>query len=314
MSHNNASTASIIEERVSIPVANQQFAQLVRIYPAGTPGRAVFMLHGLMDDARCFHDEQSRTGLAYVLARQGYDVYLAELRGRRLDGGGLKGKDFGVEQVISEDLQKLVAAMNKRAQPGGRIWVGQGFGSLLLTSYLARHPQELEQIMGMVHFSPFRESQPAGRIKHLWVNWLHRRGIRMISSVLGYVPSLKLKLGRCNESLNFYQDALDWLDTPWCGKDGFDYSAAVKQLDWPPSLYFASLYQSWRASDADARAFMFDLGAHNGRLIKLGRRVGNQQNYKRSELCLNQAAEQDYYPLLLQWLIDLPLLQETADE
>jgi len=309
-----ASRISIIEERINLPVANQQFAQLLRIYPSQAPGRAVFMLHGLMDDATCFHNSQTRTGLAYVLAREGYDVYLGEIRSRRLDGEVLKQYPFSVEDVLTEDLPKLVEAVNKRANPGGQIWIGQGFGSLLLSSYLARNPGVLDQLLGMVHFSPFRESQPAGRIKHLWINWLHLRGVKVITHFLGYVPAIKLKLGRCNESQQFYLDALRWLDSPWVSPQGFDYSAAVQSLDWPPSLYFASLYQSWRASDADARAFMFDLGAHNGRLIKLGRKVGNQQNYKRSQLCLDQAAEQDYYPVLLNWLADLVSSQASDAE
>lgn len=309
-----ASRISIIEERISLPVANQQFAQLLRIYPAQAPGRAVFMLHGLMDDATCFHNPQTRTGLAYVLARAGYDVYLGELRSRRMDGVVLKENAFGVEEVLTEDLPKLLAAVNKKANPGGQIWIGQGFGSLLLTSYLARNPTALNQLLGMVHFSPFRESQSVGRIKHFWIKWMHLRGVKVITRLLGYVPAIKLKLGRCNESQQFYLDALNWLDAPWVSPQGFDYSAAVRTLDWPPSLYFASLYQSWRASDADARAFMFDLGAHNGRLIKLGRRVGNQQNYKRSQLCLDQAAEQDYFPVLLDWLADLVAAQPADPE
>lgn len=309
-----ASRVSIIEERINLPVANQQFAQLLRIYPAQAPGRAIFMLHGLMDDATCFHNPQKRTGLAYVLARAGYDVFLGELRSRRIQGDVLKKYPFSVEEVLTQDLPKLVEAVNKRAQPGQQIWVGQGFGSLLLSSFLARNPVTLKGLLGMVHFSPFRELQSAGRLKHLWVNWMHLRGVKVLTRFLGYVPAMKLKLGRCNESQQFYLDALKWLDSPWVSPQGFDYSAAVQSLDWPPSLYFASLYQSWRASDADARAFMFDLGAHNGRLIKLGRRVGNQQNYKRSQLCLDEAAEQDYFPVLLDWLADLAAPQASDAE
>lgn len=308
MSYKSALSVSITKERLNIPVSNQQFAHLVHLRPEKPTGQAVFMLHGLMDNANCFHDAATHTGLAYVLANEGYDVYLGELRGRHLDTKSLSHLEFDVDQAIVEDLHKLVASMNKTAQPEKQIWIGQGFGSLLLASYLARNPATLDKIQALVHFSPFRESQPAGTIKDFWVNWVHRRAIHPLSKALGYVPAIKLKLGRSNESLGFYQQALQWLDSPWQGKDGFDYAEAVKKLDWPPSLYFASLHRSWRGSESDARAFMFDLGDHNARLIKLGRRVGNQQNYKRSELCLNQTAEKDYYPLLLDWLNELPQL------
>jgi len=306
MSYKSALSVSITKERLNIPVANQAVAYLVRIHPEQSSGQAVFMLHGLMDNASCFHDETTQTGLAYVLAREGYDVYLAELRGRHLDSKTLSSLEFSVEEAITEDLNALVATMNKTAQPEKQIWVGQGFGSLLLANYLARNPDKLNSIQTLVHFSPFRESQPAGAFKNFWVNWVHRRGVNLLGSLLGYIPAVKLRLGRSNESLGFYQDALLCLNGAWQSKDGFDYLREVKKLDWPPSLYFASLHRSWRGSETDARAFMFDLGDHNARLIKLGRRVGNQKNYKRSELCLHQAAEQDYYPLLLNWLKELP--------
>lgn len=306
MSYKNRVSVSIREERLDIPIASQQVAHLVRIRPEQSLGQAVFMLHGLMDNANCFHNSASQTGLAYVLAREGYDVYLAELRGRHLDSKTLSKLDFGVEQAIAEDLPKLVAAMNKTAQLESQIWIGQGFGSLLLISYLTRNPTNLNSLQALIHFSPFRESQPAGAIKNFWVNWVHKRGVNQLGKILGYIPAIKLKLGRSNESLVFYQEALDYLNGAWQSQDGFNYASEVKKLDWPPSLYFASLYRSWRGSETDARAFMFDLGDHNARLIKLGRRVGNQKNYKRSELCLHQSAEQDYYPVLLNWLKELP--------
>jgi len=305
MSYKNAFSVSIVKEKLNIPFANQQVAHLIRIRPEQSSGQAVFMLHGLMDDARCFHDAATQTGLAYVLAREGYDVYLAELRGRHLDTKSLSNLNLSVEEAITEDLQKLVATMNKTAQLENQIWVGQGFGSFLLANYLARNPDKLQTIQTLVHFSPFRELHTSSAVKNFWVNWVHRRGVNLVGKLLGYIPAIKLKLGRSNESLSFYQDALCCLNGTWQNKDGFDYLNEVKNLDWPPSLYFASLHRSWRASETDARAFMFDLGDHNARLIKLGRRVGNQKNYKRSELCLNQTAEQDYYPLLLNWLKEL---------
>ncbi len=302
MSYNNRLFVAIAETRFDVPLANQQVAHLIRLCPEVSNGQAVFMLHGLMDNANCFHNATTQTGLGYALARQGYDVYMAELRGRHLNNKALSRLEFGIEEAIAEDLPLLIATMNKTAKLDQQIWIGQGFGSVLLASYLARNTSYLKAILGLVHFSPFREIQTVGEAKRFWVDWLHGRGINLLAKKLGYVPAVKLKLGRSNENLAFYQQALDWLSTSWQGKDGFDYAVEVKKLAWPPSLYFASLHPTWRASEVDARAFMFDLGDHDARLIKLGRSVGNQKNYKRSELCLHKNAEQDYYPLLLNWL------------
>lgn len=304
------SSAPIQLERLNVPIANQEFAHLLRLTTGLGKQQAVFMLHGLMDNASCFYNPEQQTGLAFTLAKQGYDVYLGELRGRYLDNTSLKDLSLTVDSAITQDLTGLINTMHTTAKPEQQIWIGQGFGCVLLASYLARYPQQLHKISTLVHFSPFRASQPVGTIKNLWVNWVHKRGLSLLTKNLGYVPALKLKLGRSNESLGFYQQALNWLHGPWQGADGFNYAAAVENLDWPPSLYFASLHQSWRGSHLDARAFMFDFAPHNARLIKIGGK-GRHKNYKRAELCLSPLAEQDYYPFLLSWLGDLNLKAAT---
>jgi len=54
--------------------------------------------------------------------------------------------------------------------------------------------------------------------------------------------------------------------------------------------------------EVDCRNFMLELPHHDGRMIKLSVKAGNQKNYSVSELCSSIDAETDYYPLLLAWL------------
>ncbi len=292
----------VIEERFNLAVTDQQHAHLIRLYCPGEHRGAIFMMHGLMQDAQCFYEAASRTGLACVLARAGYDVYLGELRGRRLEGRILKRQGFTLDQAINNDMKRLVTAMQKRAAGLPQIWIGQGLGSLLQVCFLARNPTALSPLAGMVHFSPFRRLIVESRRKHWWFAGLYAGLLKRVSRLLGYVPGQLLGQGYSNESLPLLKGLLAWQAGEWCAEDGFSYAQAVADIDWPPALYFASLYPSWRVSEADARAFMFDLGDHNGRLVKLGQSAGNQKNYKSDRLCLDQDAEGDYYPLMLQWI------------
>ncbi|ODC03085.1 hypothetical protein BFW38_05510 [Terasakiispira papahanaumokuakeensis] len=305
MTQRAQSGVSIIEEHIQIPLGGDQFATLVRLYPTHVQGPAVFMLHGLMEDAQCFHNAQMRSGLAYVLARAGYDVYMGELRGRGQMGRAHKQHPLTLNKVLSEDLPRLVDAMAKRAHQRPQFWLGQGLGSLLMVSLLAREPERLNEIVGMIHFSPVSGLRQNCEMGPQPLHWSHRYWLKPLASILGFVPAQRFKLGHSNESTVFYLDVLRWLYEKWEGPEGEALDALVSAQQWPPMLYFATYHRHWRNSVADARALMFALGDHNGRLVKLGRHVGNQRTYKRQELCLHEDAEQDYYPLLLSWMGDV---------
>lgn len=103
-----------------------------------------------------------------------------------------------------------------------------------------------------------------------------------------------------------FEDLLTWRKEAWQDHwDGFDYHKAMPELLFPPSLYFVSLQQRWLKPEIDCRNFMFELPNHDGRMIKLSVKAGNQKNYSVSELCSSIDAETDYYPLLLTWLQDM---------
>lgn len=130
-----------------------------------------------------------------------------------------------------------------------------------------------------------------------------------LGKLFGFVPAQRFRMGSLNESLPLFSDALEWRHQEWKDSwDGFDYLDAMEQLNLPPSLYFATLKQPWRGLEDDCRAFMFELGHHNGRMIKLGAKVGNKTNYCRSKLCTHLAAEEDYFPLILDWMREITVV------
>ena len=68
-------------QQESIFIANDgQQLHLRHIWtkPGGVP---IFMLHGLIENGLIFYTEKGK-GLACYLAEQGFDVYVADLRGR----------------------------------------------------------------------------------------------------------------------------------------------------------------------------------------------------------------------------------------
>lgn len=305
----------IIEERISLPVTPMMNAGLHRFTPRnGELKGTILMLHGLMQSSDVFFDQVRGGGLAYYLAEQGYDVFVCQLRGREASNEQLKNEPFGLQQVLQEDLPLIWQAVEKRRRHDDFYLVGYQFGSLLWSALMARQPELLAQVKGMMHFCPQRTLLEGGRRKNFWYGFLKRSMMPRLGKWLGFVPAQRFKLGSRNEPLQLFSDALRWQDGQWSDPwDGFDYLGAMESLNLPPSLYFVTLKQPWRGLEHDCRAFMFELGYHNGRMIKLGAKVGNQANYPYRELCTHLKAEQDYFPLILDWLQEIQTQNKTGD-
>lgn len=291
----------------ALQVAGPYTANLTRLQPEIPLGRSVFMLHGLMGNAKSFYNHQTQAGLATYLAQAGYDVFLAELRGRDLTGAELKHLDFGLKEALDVDLPALIEEFTRQNKQQPSFWLGQGLGSLLLTSYLAEHANSAQTPLGLIHFNPQTLSQAEGFKRKLWFNLVEQKGVNQLAKLLGYVPAIKLKLGTADEHLGFYQEAKNWLAKFWQNTSTNNYLQRLQQQDLPPSLYFAQQSKFNLNNANTARNFMFNLGEHNARLIKLGKKLGNQKNYKNQWLCLDPQAETDYYPLLLNWLGEISL-------
>jgi len=304
----------IIEERISLPVTPMMTAGLHRFTSrSGETKGTVLMLHGLMQGSDVFFDQVRGGGLAYYLAERGYDVFVCQIRGRDATGEQLKLEPFGLQQVLEEDLPLIWSSIKKRCRHQDFYLVGYQFGSLLWSAMMARQPEYLEQVKGLIHFCPQRALIAGGRRKNFWYEFLERSMMPKLGKLLGFVPSRRFNLGASNESTPLFNDALQWRTSEWKDQwDGFDYLAAMEHIALPPSLYFVTLKQAWRGLEHDCRAFMFELGHHNGRMIKLGAKVGNKANYSRNELCTHLKAEEDYFPLILDWLHEIQLEQNEA--
>lgn len=297
-------------EKFILPLAGAASVNLTRLQPEAPIGTSLLMLHGLMGSASSFYNPATQVGLASYLAQAGYDVYLAELRGRQLTGAELKQLNFSLLTALTQDIPALVDKFVHLSQGQKRFWLGKGLGSLLLTSYLARNQQQLADLQGIIHFNSQTLPQADTKSHQLWLHWVEQRGVDKLAQFLGYVPAVKLKLGQANEHLGFYNEIKAWLTDVWQNPDNNNYLNLLQDIELPPSLYFAQQTRLDTQSIDFSRDFMRNLGSHNGRLIKLGKKLGNSKTYKNSLLCLDPKAETDYYPLLLNWLREMAASSE----
>ncbi len=280
------------------------------------PGKPVFMVHGLVEDGRIFYSAKGK-GLAYYLAKAGYDVYVADLRGkgRSWPSAGPRYKD-GMHEAITQDIPALLKAIVRKRGPVPQIWISHAWGGVITSSYYARFGEEICPVESMVYFGSRRVVQPGGLRKWLLLNVFWRRCLSAAVRISGYLPAKSLQVGTTNETARFYRDTLHWMyNSSWVDtEDNFDYSQAIGEQSMPPSLYFACDNDTAFGNPDDVRRFIKDLGEHNGRLILLSRQSGSQQDYGHIEMLAAHGAEGDHFPVMLDWLDDFgPSEQSVKD-
>ena len=71
------------------------------------------MLHGAVENGKIFYSEKNK-GLASYLAHHGFDVFVADLRGRGLSEPAIKkGAIHGQTESITEDIPAFINEIKK---------------------------------------------------------------------------------------------------------------------------------------------------------------------------------------------------------
>lgn len=290
-------------ESILVPVANGD--QLHVAYLPSEENRAtVLLLPGIANNCDVFQAQDF--GLARFLLEAGYSVFMADLRGKGRSWPKVnRYSGHGLNQMIQEDIPAVLKLVEKKMGHPPDYYVCQGAGGLLLSGFLSRNPEYVEQTKGLIYFG----SRRTVVLRH----WLQRMKwavswqvmAQFASSLFGYLPGKLLRLGNDNESQGIYSEYMTWCnESAWvdCG-DQFNYSEAIHQkADWPASLYFAS-QKDRVAHPKDVLFFMKSLGQHDGRLVTLGKKQGNLRNYTHASMLKHPDANLDHFPLMLEWML-----------
>ena len=270
----------------------------------GTP---VFMLHSIMQNGTTYFSDEGK-GLACYLARQGFDVYVADLRGKGKSKPVLaKNVDYGCHEVINEDIPAMLAKIVEIRGNVPQIWVGHGWGSALLSGYYARYENNAADVKGIAHFGAVRKMHLNTRRKRLLHGAVWRHIRTLMAKKLTYVPTGFLRLGSDNEAHELYEDFLaSSVSDPWLDrKDGYNYTNAIRERVYPPGFYTAAKGDLTYGDIDDVRAFVKSLGVHDARLVVLSKTGGNLHDYNHMDILQHSDCERDHFPTLLSWLLGL---------
>ena len=265
--------------------------------PEGTP---ILMVSGFGHTGEVFWPNSAQAGLAPFLADAGYDVYVAELRGKGRSWPTVSSHaDWGVHELITQDIPAHLAQITQLRPDEPQFWFGQGLGSLLLSGCYGRLDKLPAPLLGMVHFGVARRCELNSLFKSLqYMGW--QLSARLCGLLLGRT-SMAADSG---ESARVLADVQSWHQSArWQdSQDEFNYRVALKHRGLPPSLYFSLARDSLWGGVNDTRCWISELGDHDTQLMTLGRSGGNLRNYTSATLLTHPDACKDHFIGLQDWL------------
>lgn len=294
---------TIQQTHISVPVDDATLC-LHRFRRADGHGPAVLMLHGMMSNGRVFYS-QSGKGLAPWLAVRGYDVFVADLRGK---GGSQPLIDrharHGQSEMIGVDLPALHAAVLHHAQAKQVHWVSHSWGGVVMNSCLLRHPELIAQVPSVVHFAAKRSVRVRNMHKRIEIDLMWNRVLKRLTRWVGYLPARQLRIGSDNETRKTHRQIQAWVEADrWMDEDDrFDYGRAARHVKLPPTLYLAAIKDACRGHPEDVKRFRAESGPHLSRVHVLSKMGGAMHDYDHASIVTHPDAERDQFKLLEAWL------------
>lgn len=291
------------QQDLYVPLAGDEQLYVRRIW-RNALGAPVLLVHGVMANGRIFYTDSGK-GLAHYLADAGYDVFVADLRGRGRSTPKIGAASrHGQTEIICQDLPALQAAIRALKGDVPVHWMAHSWGGVHMSSCLLRYPRLAAQVATLVYFGSKRSIGVRNLRKWLEVDLLWNVLARWLIRAHGYLPARRLRLGADDETEKSHRQSKVWAKLrPWVDSDdGFDYGAAARHVSLPPTLYFAARNDPCRGHVDDVRRFRDESGPHLSRLRLLGCAQGHWHDYDHVSLLTHPDAPADHFPLVLHWL------------
>ncbi len=277
----------------------------LRRFYRNADGPGVFLLHGSMEDSKIFYSKSNR-GLAPFLARQGYDVYAIDLRGRGLSTPAIsRSSDFGLFEAITEDIPESLERIKEIKGQYPEHWMAHSWGGVLLMAALARfeylHPKT------QVLFSSKRNIWVKNPMRYLQIDLIWKGLFALLIKIYGYLPHHPRFFGSSDESAGFHRDTTDWVNAVrWIdSRDGFDYDEACSNIAFPPSLYLTGANDQVLGHPEDVLRFKEQVKNPPDKFVLLSKQAGFMHDYDHINIMTHKDAEEDHFQLVLNWIREL---------
>jgi len=141
------------------------------------------------------------------------------------------------------------------------------------------------------------------RLIHLDLVW--NIGGKLLNTAYGYTKFKKGVVGSEYEPKHVFLGMNQWVYTKkWISReDQFDYHEAFKHTEMPPTLHLTGIKDKILGNPVDVEKLIAEVGKHKDIEFSIvGKNYGNLHDYNHINILTHKLAEEDVYPIALDWL------------
>lgn len=266
-------------------------------------GVPIFMLHGLIENGFIFYTEKGK-GLACYLAEQGFDVYVADLRGRGKSLPAINSQStFGQHETITCDIALFLEKIQS-INPQKMHLIAHSWGGVLISSFLARYPKWLDKVHSKTCFGTKRVVTAKTMEAYFKLGFMWRYIAPILAKKNGYFDAKKFRFGSDSETKKSLKESITWvIPGKWHDlNDGFDYYTAAQNITWPPTWHLTGISDYALGHQQDVQLFIDECNNRNAKFSVLSKQAGNQVNYDHINILTHPNTVNDHFPKLALWL------------
>ncbi|WP_339531477.1 alpha/beta fold hydrolase [Pseudomonas mucidolens] len=270
---------------------------------ADSRGVPVILLHGSFSNRRFWYSPKG-IGLGAYLARQGFDVWIPEMRGHGLSR---RNRDYPKNRVADYARYDLPAIAAFVREQSGQVphWIGHSLGATTLAAALGGQYLGAPAVASVALFG-CQVSRTYWPLKIPPVEW----GGRFILKRFAQLSGARLKRGPEDEPIGLALESLRWHGLFGRFGDGErDWWKGLAEVDVP--LLAVSAAGDRQDPDWACRKLLEQVGSEHRQYLCLGRQQGFTGDFGHVEMLVSKAAQVEVWPLVERWLKD-PLTPVTG--
>ncbi|MCU9948860.1 alpha/beta fold hydrolase [Pseudomonas sp. PDM13] len=257
-------------------------------------GEPVVLLHGSFSNRRFWYSPKC-LGLGPHLARAGFDVWIAEMRGHGLSPRNQDYRRNRVADYARYDLPAIGAFVREQA---GQVphWIGHSLGGITLAAALGGHYLGEEDAASVALFGS-QISRVYWPLKVPPVEW----GGRFLLKRMAVLSGPGLKRGPEDEPIGIGLESLRW--------HGLFGRFGDAERDWWKGLaeVRVPVLAVGAAGDLQdpawaCRKLLEQFGSETRQFLCLSRENGFADDYGHIEMLVSKHAQQEVWPLVEHWL------------